>query len=842
MTFYTKTVEDTLKTLKTSENGISTDDFKMRLKEYGRNSLQVKGESWWRKLTEPFRNVFMAVLIFAAILSAVTDHALDAVIIIVIIAISAGIYYVQRFSTEKVLRALKRHDAQQVRVLRDGTEVRVESEELVPGDIILLNEGEKVPADARVMHADSIRSDEALLTGESAPVAKYNHALKGEKAVFEQTNMLFQGAYIVSGETVAIVTATGNATEFGRIAALAGAAHEPSPAQKKIDSLITKLIGIIFVVVSLAYVLTLYRGIELSEGLRFVLALAVSSVPEGLPVAISVILVLGMRRLAKRRALVRSMAAIENVGIVTTIATDKTGTLTKNILTVQEVWQLHATREATQQMFLAAIHNNGKTADPLDTAFLNYARDMHIDHPSGRTLAVKLPFNQAAAMSGNVWQEGEVYEVLLKGAPEHVIRRCKMTSAEREKAEQKLHSLTGQGYRVIALARIAPLRKLAASIEELPEKDMYFIGLVAVADILRKDAKPAIAAALSAGVSVRMITGDHVETAYAIGKQLGLVKHRDQVLDCRALAAVSDKKLAELIDETKVFARVLPEHKYRILDALKQTNITAMTGDGVNDVPALAKANIGFAMGSGTQIAKESGDIVLLNDSFRTIVDAIRGGRVIFDNIRRMLFYLLATSLGQAIAIIGALVIGMPLPVVAVQVLWINLVTDSCLVIPLGLEPAEDDVMKRRPRRWNQPILDRHLIQRLIIVAVTMAATALGIFQYFYVTSGNNLEYAQTITFSSLVVMQWANAVNARSEWQTLFVRLRQHNMKFYVGMLIAIVIQALAMFGPLAPALHVVPVDVNDLVISGLIAVGAIILVAELHKWYGRRRQMATA
>lgn len=824
-----------MRSLETDEQGLSAREAEARLHAYGPNSLRIQGEPWWRKLLEPFLNVFMAVLLVAAVLSVTTGHTLDAVIIIVIIFISVSIFYVQRFSTERVLRALKKHDIQEVRVLRGDDELKVDSESLVPGEIIILGEGEKVPADMRLIHADNLRSDEALLTGESAPVTKHVHALQGEKAVYEQTNMLFQGAFVVSGEAMGVVTTTGNNTEFGRIATLAGTAREMSPAQKKIDVLVSRIIAAVTGIVAVALALTIYRGIELGEALRYVVALAVSAVPEGLPIAISVILVLGMRRLAKRRALVRSMAAIENVGIITTIATDKTGTLTKNQLTVQHLWQLRKTKEVLQQLFLAANHNNGHAADPLDTAFLAYAHKGHITHAAGRTLSAKLPFDQAEAMSGNVWQEGDFFEVLLKGAPEHILRRCKLTTAERAEAEHELRSLTSQGFRVVALARIAPLHKKVASVSELPAKDFHFVGLVAVADILRHDAKGAIAAAESAGVGVRMITGDHVETAYAIGKQLGLVKHRDQVLDSRAIGALSDEKLYEIVEKTKVFARVLPEHKYRILDVLKKNDITAMTGDGVNDVPALARANIGFAMGSGTQIAKESGDIVLLNDTFRTIVEAIRGGRIIFDNIRRMIFYLLATSLGEVLVSVMALVIGLPLPLVAVQILWINLVTDSFMVIPLGLEPAEDDVMKRPPRAANQPILDRHIIQRLFLVAATMATGTLLLFNHYLEATGS-LAYAQTIAFSTLVVMQWANAFNARSEWQSLFVRLRQTNWKFYVGLAGAAALQALAMFGPLGEVLHVVPVAISDLLLTGAVGAGIVIGVVELHKIYSRR------
>ncbi len=835
MHFYQKTVEQTYEKIKTSARGLTTAEAARRLVAYGPNSLRITTEPLWKKILEPFLSVFMVVLVIAAFLSFLSGEPLDGIIVTVIIAISVLIFYVQRFSTERVLKALKQHDVQMVQVLRADETIQIAAEQLVPGDIVILNEGEKVPADMRLIHTDNLRADEALLTGESAPVDKHVHALKGEKTVSEQTNMVFQGSFIVSGEAAGIVVATGNQTEFGRIAELASAAVEPSPAQQKIDALLSRLIIIILGIVLIVLALTLYRGMPFGEAFRFVISMAVSAVPEGLPIAISVILVLGMRRLAKHRALVRSMAAIENVGIVTSIATDKTGTLTKNILTVHAFWQIRKTREAIQQLYLSANHANGRAHDPLDSAFIAYAKQYKITHAAGRTLAKTLSFDQKEAMSGNIWQEGEVFEALIKGAPEVILRRSKLTEKERQQAEEELKVLTGQGLRVIGLARIAPLRKTVESVEDLPAKDFHFVGFVAVADILRADAKGAIAAAQSAGISVQIITGDHVETAFAIGKQLGLVKHRDQVLDCRAIGAISDDKLFEITQSTKVFARVLPEHKYRILDVLKRNNVTAMTGDGVNDVPALVKAHVGFAMGSGTQIAKESGDIVLLNNSFKTIVEAIRGGRVIFDNIRRMLFYLLATSLGEVLTMIGALIIGLPLPVVAVQVLWINLVTDSLLVIPLGLEPAEDDVMKRQPRAANQPILDRHILWRLGLVALTMAIVAISIFAYYLST--HDLKYAQSITFSTLVVMQWANAMNARSEWQSLFARLKYMNKKIYIGLTAAAILQALVFFGPLGAALHVGQTSIVDLLLTAAIGVTLVVAVVELHKFAGRRK-----
>ncbi|HEX6462087.1 MAG TPA: cation-transporting P-type ATPase [Candidatus Saccharimonadales bacterium] len=832
--WYQKTPEATLLALKTARDGLAQFEAETRLGRYGLNTLKLRGEPWWQKATEPFKSIFVAVLLGAAVLSAIKAEFLDASIVLVIVVVNAVIFYVQQLSASRVLRALRRHDALEVQVLRDKALRSLEAEQLVPGDIVLLSEGQKVAADARLVYSNNLRANEAILTGESAPVVKHTGSLKGKKEVFEQSNMLFQGTFVVSGEATAVVVATGNDTEFGHIAELAESAHQESPAQKKIDVFISRLIAAIGGVSIMVLALALYRDIALADALKFAISLAVSAVPEGLPVAISVILIVGMHRLAKRRALVHSMAAIENIGIVTAIATDKTGTLTKNRLTVQAVWQPRKTRHITQQLFLAANRANNGVGDPLDTALLEYAHKEAITHPAGRTLSAKLPFDQKLAMSGNVWQEGEVYEVLLKGAPEHIIRRSKLTTTEHGAIEAKLHELTAEGLRVLAVARVAPLLKPIRQIADIPGKDLKFIGLVAVADILRPDAASSIVAAEAAGVSVCMITGDHVETAFAIGKQLGFVENRDQVLDCRALQAVGDKKLEELVAQTRVFARVLPEHKFRILNVLQKQHIVAMTGDGVNDVPALANAHIGIAMGSGSQIAKESADIVLLNDSFRTIVEAIRGGRVIFDNIRRMLFYLLATSLGEVLTMAGALIIGLPLPVVAVQILWINLVTDTFLVIPLGLEPAEEDVMKRPPRKKTQPILDKHLIWRLALVGVGMASVSLMVFWYFLEHHG--LAYAQTITFSTLVVMQWANAFNARSEWQSLFKRLTQHNGKFYIGLIGAMILQALAVFGPVGSMLHTMPVSLADVGSAAIIGTVVVICIGEAHKWYGRR------
>lgn len=834
MLYYTKTVRQTLKELDTQESGLAASEAEERLRLHGRNEIRVSGDPLWRKMIEPFKNVFMLVLFIAAFISILHKDFLDAGIIGTIMAASATIYYIQRFSTERILRSLKKHDPLIVETFRDGKVISLEAALLVPGDIIMLHEGEKIPADARIIEEDSLRVDESQLTGESEPVDKQIEPLEDNKEVYEQSNTVFQGSFVVAGEGIGVVFATGNETEFGQLAALTSNRETESPVQRKIDTLLSQIISVVLGIAIVAFSLSLLRGVDLTESLRFVIALSVSAVPESLPVAISVVLVLGMRRMAARKALVRTMRSIETIGVITTIATDKTGTLTKNQLTVHEVWRPFKNREFVSLLARAVNRSNKKFHDPLDIALATYAEQQGYHERITHEPLANLPFDQAVSMSGNVWHYGEEYHVIVKGAPEHVLARCDISENEHERATAELHSLTGKGYRVIALAH-STIKKPLATFEELPRKHRFtFDGFIAVADILRAEAKSAITTALKAGVTVRMITGDHFETAYHIGKQLGMVTNRDQVFDARRMSVMSDEELETVIENIRVFSRVIPEHKYRILTLLKKHNITAMTGDGVNDVPALANAHVGVAMGSGASIAKDAGDIILIDDNFKSIVDAMSEGRTIYANIRRMLFYLLATNAGEVLTMIGSLVIGLPVPLVPVQILWVNLVTDTAMVIPLGLEPGEKSNMTKRPNSPTAPILGKLLISRMVLVALTMAGLTLGLYAFYSNQYGH--EYGRTIAFSALVVMQWANAFNTRSDDESLIKRLRIFNGKFYAGLAAAISLQLLALFGPLGSILHITRVPIGDLVISGAIAFTVPILLVEVHKYIGRR------
>jgi calcium-translocating P-type ATPase len=836
MLFYQQSINETYKELTSGLEGISHYEAGERLKRLGPNEIKLQGEPLWKKVVEPFANVFMAVL-FVAVLISFSHHAyFDAIIILVIMLTSAGIYYVQRFSTDRILRSLQKHSAQKVSVTRGGEQLEIDSSLLVPGDIVELNEGDKVPADIRIVTASSLRADEAVLTGESAPVAKSNDTLTSKKEVYEQTNILFQGSFITSGQAVGIVVTTGNKTEFGKIATLAGSVPDDvsSPVQKKIDKLIAFIIAAVGAVAVVAFILAISRGMELTDALRFVIAVSVSAVPESLPVAISVILVLGMRRMAAKKALVRSMSAIETIGVITTIATDKTGTLTENKLSVQETWQPEWVSHHLPTVIHKTINGHHEhSSDPLDVAFISYNAANSAVELKGEAI-VKLPFDQAYAMSGNVWHHQGKHELVVKGAPEHVIDRSNLTKAQKAEVEAALTQLTSQGYRVIAVATTDLPSPVAGFHELHPKYNLSFAGLIAVADTIRPAARKAIATAQRAGVSVRMITGDHFETAYSIGLKLGLVKSRDEVFDSRRMQDLSDSELAIEAHRARIFSRVTPENKFRILKILKLKEVTAMTGDGVNDVPALANAHVGVAMGSGSQIAKDAGDIILLDDNFASIVRAMREGRIVFANIRRMLFYLLSTNIGEVITSVGALAIGLPIPLSPVQILWINLVTDTTMVIPLGLEPGGKSAMHQKPVKPNAPILDKYMVSRVILIAVAMASIALGLYSYFLATHG--AAYAHTIVFVAIVAIQWANAINARSTYQSAFTRVLIPHKAFWIGLTISVSLQWFALFGPLKEMLGITSVAFVDMLVVGGAAFAAIILVAEVHKFVGRR------
>ena len=574
----------------------------------------------------------------------------------------------------------------------------------------------------------------------------------------------------------------------------------------------------------IVFVLALLRGIPGDEAIRFVLSLSVAAVPEGLPVALTIVAVLGMKQMAKQKALVKSFKSIDDVGQITTIATDKTGTLTKNKLTLVDSWSI-GDKEITD--YAHYTFDRRRSIDPLDIALRDSIADKNSDSAS-KFYAFDVHLRMSGAYVKN---DSTLY---IKGSPEHIIQSCDISAKQKKAVESKLLAFAAKGYRVIGVAFVNKISAAPKNLSDLGNANLKFVGLLAFADELRPEAKIAVEQALAAGISVRMITGDHLKTAYTIGCQVGIASSMDQVIDGSSLPA-DEAELDKVVSRTTVFARILPKDKFRILKSLKKTEITAMTGDGVNDVPALSNAHVGFAMGSGSDLAKDAGGIVLLDDNFATITNAIAEGRKIFSNIRKMLFYLLSTALGGVITMIGALVFGLPLPVTAIQILWINLVTDTAMVLPLGLEAAEEGVMKQAPRSPSEPLLSKILISRMLLVSTTMAVVTLTIVAIL--NSRNYSEaYIQTVAFMALIVAQWVNAFNARSENDSIIKRLNKPNYKMIVGLSFAVALQAMVMVGPLKDYFGIQNVGIQThLFYSGIMAL-AVVSVVEVHKFFTRR------
>ncbi len=689
---YNLTIQDAVESLSSSRSGLSKHEAATRLVTYGKNELTAKKPPLWKRIVEPFLSYFVVIILGAAVLSAVEKKWFEALIISAIVLINALIFYFQQFSVGRVLKALKAHDKQKITVFRDNKTVLVLSTELVPGDVIKVSEGIKVPADGRIIDSNHIQCDESVLTGESLPVHKHADVIDGTKQIYDQENMLFKGTYIRGGTGLLLVTNTGNNTQFGAINTLASTADNgKTPIEQKIDDLTKKLLIAISIACVLVFTLAVYRGIQLEEALRFTISLAVSAVPEGLPVAMSLVLLFSARRMAKQKALVKKISAMETLGAVTLIATDKTGTITKNKLSVVDTYSPHQNIHAFHLAVRDSLNGEeGDAEDPLDQIL--HHTIAHVNTQKTYKKVREFPFNQQLRLSGVLWKTTTGYLLHVKGAPEQILAHLG-SSSDNVAAQKELKVFTKNGYRTIGFGH----KNLGAEISSLsPEalRSLTLDGFVALSDQIRDNVHQAIDEAHLAGIKVVMLTGDHVETAGYIAKHVGIARNDDEVSTSDVLEKGSANQIRTAMLTIRAFGRVLPEHKFALLKAVKGHEITAMTGDGVNDIPALVEANVGFAMGSGTDAAKDASDVVLMDSNFRTIMTAIKSGRTVLANIRKMVVYLLGTSGGEVLTMLIALVAGVPLPLTAVMLLWVNLVTDGVSVIPLGLSPSESHHMK----------------------------------------------------------------------------------------------------------------------------------------------------
>jgi len=815
-------VKEVLNELKTSENGLNSDEAARRLETYGKNELvEEKKAGPLRMFLAQFMDILIILLILAAVASYFVGDVLDSAVILFVVVVNATVGFIQEYRAEQAMEKLKGLVSTEATVIRDGMTQKIPASELTIGDIVIIEEGDNVPADIRLIEAYDLRIDESTLTGESIPVQKTHEAPEDERDV-----IAFMDSDVVSGRGKGAVIAVGMDTSIGRIAEMIQEDEGKTPLQEKIASL-GKSLGLIAVVVcAMVFAIQFLRGLPLVDTFMTAVSLAVASVPEGLPAILTLTLALGMQRMARSNAIVRRLLAVETLGSCSVICTDKTGTLTHNRMAVRES-ELTSPEMA---LLVSALCNNATISDgrvigdPTDAAILSFAdengyRRKELEEKYPRLM--EIPLDSKRKRMTTINQLGDGRYLLIKGAPEIILSRCShvdyngslmaMDDDELAKWMSRLNDMTSRALRVLALA----YRKLPDGDEE--ERDLVFAGLVGMMDPPRKEAADAIETCRKAGIKVVMITGDHRDTAVAIARELGLMDD-GLALTGRELDDLSDDEFEEMVEDVRVYARVFPEQKVRIVEALQRRgHVVAMTGDGVNDAPALKKAAIGVAMGSGTDVARESSDMVLQDDNFATIVKAVREGRTIFDNIRRFVKFQLSTNVGAILTIVSASLINLPVPFNPIQILWINIIMDGPPAQSLGVEPPESDIMLRKPER--EDIMPRRNLLRIVIAGAVMAAGTLGLYMHM-LSSGNGVERAMTVAFTVFVMFQIFNVFNCKS-------RTGFSNRTLLVAVAASLLLQILVVYlAPLEGVFRTVPLTVTDWVL--IVAVASLILIAE--------------
>ncbi len=823
--WYNLKPDEVMASLRSSPSGLSQGEAKKRLAQFGPNELVEKeGVSPWAIFLEQFKSVMIIVLLVAVALSATLGEVADAIVIFAIVLFACGLGFIQEYRAERAMEALKKMSAPEASVLRDGKETEIATRELVPGDIILLRTGDRIAADARLIEAVNLRTNEAPLTGESVPIEKESGSLEGEVDVGDRRNMVFTGTAAVYGRGTAMVTDTGMATEFGKIAGmLQEVKTERTPLQRSLDRMGRWIaIGALFLCFVLAG-LGIMRGHGILEMFIWGVALAVAAVPEALPAVVVISLALGVRRMVRRHALMRRLPAVETLGSTTYICSDKTGTLTQDQMTVRRVYvdgklidvsgvgyeptgdfqhsgrTLEPGEDASLQTLLkigclcndtSLVPSNGGwgiKGDPTEGALVAVAAKAGLWQEELRSQSPRIgeiPFSSETKRMTTIHQAPQGKVAYAKGALEVILNSCRSLYANGE--ERGLHdedradilsvarAMAGDALRVLGMAykQLSPCPAVAESVE----RDMVFIGLVGMIDPPREEVKGAIRLCEQAGIKSVMITGDHKVTAVAVARELGLLKE-GVALTGAEVDKLSDEEFEGLVEKIEVYARVSPAHKLRVVEALaKKGHIVAMTGDGINDAPALKKADIGVAMGiTGTDVTKEAADMVLTDDNFASIVAAVEEGRSIFGNIKKYLTYLLSCNLGEillmATAILFGPLLGLPagaIPLVAIQILYVNLATDGLPAIALSIDPPDPDIMERKPRPRGQTIFTGPVLGYLAGAGIWTALVSLAVFLWA-LHSGRSFIEVQSMCFVTLILIQFFNALNCRSLEYSLF-------------------------------------------------------------------------
>ena len=813
--------------------GLTAEEVSRRLAEAGPNRLAAAPRRpAWLLFLDQFRNLLVAVLLGAAALAAVVGDLKDLVVIGAVLVLNAVLGFAQEHRAERSLQALEDMLAPVARVRRDGADVIVDAADLVAGDVVLLEAGDRVPADGRLLAAHAAEIDESALTGESAPVPKVATALAAAAPLAERANMAYLNTVVTRGRAEMLVTATGMATETGRLAGMLGAQRPgPTPLQVQLQRLGKRLALLAAAAVAVFFVLGLLRGQGLTETLMRSVALAVAAVPEGLPAVVTVTLAVGTHQLARRGTIVRRLASVETLGATTVICSDKTGTLTLNRMTATDVVADGA--EARRRTLVAgALCNdarvNGDTVigDPTETALLGLAAEADIDpaaEAKRRPRIAEIPFDPAAKFMATFHKDGDGVAVFAKGAPGVIAVRCgavlgpagpmPLDDAARARWHAADEEMAARGLRVLAVAVGGPDR-VPASPGPDDVWDLTLAGLVGIVDPPRPEARDAVALCRQAGIAVKMITGDHAATATVIARDLGIPG--DTVTGAE-LDTLDDAALAARMDGIGVLARVAPEHKVRVVNVLRSRGeIVAMTGDGVNDAPALKAADIGVAMGvAGTEVAREASSMVLTDDNFATIVSAVEGGRAIFDNIVQFVRFQLSTNLGAILSLVGAQVTGLPVPFTAVQVLWVNLIMDGPPAMALGVDPADEDTMTRPPRNPREGILTGGRLARMLVSGAVMASGTLAVL--WWALGRLPRGEALTLAFTTFVLFQVLNVFNVRTEEASVFGRHTLRNWRLWAAVSAVVVLQVLTVeVGALRGIFGTTPLGARHWLVAG--------------------------
>lgn len=813
------------------KEGLSQKRAHFRLLKNGRNSLVgLKETGGWAIFLRQFGNIFIVLLFAAAVISYFVDGIIQSLILVGIIILNISLGFFQEFSAQKALSDLKQTFISKCKVLRDGKFRIIPSEELVVGDIVAVDGGDRVPADLRIIECESLSADESALTGESLPVAKSVEAIKLDAALGDRKNMLFGSTTIASGRGKGIVVGTGRETEFGKIAGLVESAKEDkTPLEKQIISLGKTLTILSLVIVIAIFILGYAKGFEIFTLLTLTIALLVGAVPESLPTVITLSMAIGVSRMAKRKAIVRKLAVVETLGTVNVIATDKTGTLTNNELSVGKVavfgnnvltpyaFDSEPSKEAVFLLEKGVVCSNidlkdesGEIlGDPVEVAIAESAKKMRLGIITKSRLYkrdMEIPFDsEKQYMAVNVSLRGE-REIIVKGSTEKVLSFCKVSASEKKLILSESAKYSADGYKVIALAT----KKLSSGSAAILSS-MDFSGLFALIDEPVADVGPAIKDAIKAGIRPIMITGDHPETARFIAEKVGIEVSDDEILTGRDLEDLSESELKKHLSRVKVFARITPEDKINIVRLLRKTGYSvAVTGDGINDAPALKEANVGIAMGiKGTDVAKDSSDVVLLDDKFGTIISAVEYGRAIFDNIRNAIIFLLSGNIDELFLIGFAFLFDLPLPLLTIQILWINMITDSLPAMALAFEKPSATVLNEKPRPTNSDSMNRPIIYSLCLSLVLFF---LGLILYLW-GLGSSVDKARTLIFTFSVFSELAYCFSIRAPeriWQN--AKGFFANKFLLVTIFTAILFQLAIFIGPLRRVFSIVPLNSNEI------------------------------